>query len=353
MATIKDVAKAAGVSIATVSRVINNVGRVSDATRRQVNKAIRELGYSANEAGRALKTNTTNRIAVILPSMVDTFYTSIIAGIQNEAESAGYFVTYFTSNHEPETEKAMVDLSISQSVDGIILFSCVKNDESAKPYIAHLEELNSRGKRIPVVTMAYRFNSAAMDAVSFNYEGMAYEAVRHLIGLSRRRIVFLARPESNQIFELQMAGYRRALGEAGIPFDEKLVIPVRKAVELYGFEALNEFLDQGIAFDAVYASCDQLAVGAMKCLKENKIAIPRQVAVFGTEDHFVCTLISPQLSSVSVHKKLCGELAVQRLIARMGQQTPTPMIEVVPGFEIMARGSSDPDLPPDQRFFEW
>ena len=215
MPNIKDVAKQAGVSIATVSRVINNTKTVSPAARVKVEKAIRDLNYHANEIARGLKVSKTNRIATIITSLSRTFFSPIIEGIDEEAAKHDYSVLIAETHDNIEQEVQLVDYFARQWVDGIILASSINDDERASSYISRLGSLHKKEFPIPVVTLEFPLQSNHIDAVSINNEKAAFDAVTYLIRqVHRRNIVHISHPYGHRIGDQRIQGYQRALRTA-------------------------------------------------------------------------------------------------------------------------------------------
>ena len=352
MATIKDVAKATGVSIATVSRVINEEKGVSEATRKRVRKAMEKLDYRANEIARSLKTNQTNRVAVILPSISRTFFTSIISSIQDTADQLGYSVFFAASNDSLERERKLVDYFSGQWVDGIILASCIADDSQSAEYIRHLESLKKNETPIPVVTLEFALKSDIIDAVSIDHRGAAFDAVSYLIGQGRTKILHVSHPSGNRIGDMRIRGYKYALFDAGFPLDERYIIEGNCTTKS-GYLAMDGWLRKGLPFDAVYCANDQVAVGVMQRLKKAGIRIPEDICVFGNDDSFVCSLLTPSLTTVGVHKRRMGERAFELLYSRINGTAPEHRVELLMSHEIFERESTKKGAQVIEHFMEW
>lgn len=321
MSSIKDVAKEAGVSIATVSRVINGTKRVSDDVRVRVEQAIHDLDYRSNEIARTLKMTKTNRIAVIITSLSRSFFSRVIEGIQSEAEKHSYSVVFAETHDSIAKEQELVELFAGQWVDGIILASSVNNESAHSEYITRLAALNKQGTRIPVVTLEFPLSSDGIDAVCIDHEKAAYDAVRYLIGLGKTRIAHISHPRGNRIGNWRVKGYEAAMKDAGLKL-KKSFISEANFTTYSGYLAMSKLASNGVHPDAVFCANDQTAVGVIKYCEDNSLRVPEDVAIIGTDDIFVASIMSPSLSTVDVPKFQLGRQAMALLHARIADGDP-------------------------------
>ncbi|MGM9608061.1 MAG: LacI family DNA-binding transcriptional regulator [Oscillospiraceae bacterium] len=322
MSSIKDVAKEAGVSIATVSRVINGTKRVSDDVRARVEQAIHDLDYRSNEIARTLKMTKTNRIAVIITSLSRSFFSRVIEGIQSEAEKHSYSVVFAETHDSIAKEQELVELFAGQWVDGIILASSVNNESAHSEYITRLAGLNKQGTRIPVVTLEFPLNNDGIDAVCIDHEKAAYDAVRYLISLGKTRIAHISHPKGNRIGSWRVKGYESAMKDAGLKL-KKSFISEANYTTYSGYLAMSKLVSGGIYPDAVFCANDQTAVGVIKYCEDNNLRVPEDVAIIGTDDIFVASIMSPSLSTVDVPKFQLGRQAMSILHTRITDGEPT------------------------------
>lgn len=321
MSGIKDVAKEAGVSIATVSRVINGTKHVSDDIRARVEQAIHDLDYRSNEIARTLKMTKTNRIAVIITSLSRSFFSRVIEGIQSEAEKHSYSVVFAETHDSIEKERELVELFAGQWVDGIILASSVNNESVHSEYIAKLANLNKQGTRIPVVTLEFPLNSDGIDAVCIDHEKAAFDAVRYLISLGKNRIAHISHPKRNRIGGWRVKGYEAAMQDAGLEFQESFISEANYTT-YSGYLAMQQLTSNGIHPDAVFCANDQTAVGVIKYCEDHSLRVPEDMAIIGTDDIFVASIMSPSLSTVDVPKFQLGRQAMTILHARIAEGAP-------------------------------
>ncbi len=214
MATIHDVAKLAGVSAVTVSRVLNNSNRVSPATQERVQRAIDELGYVPSVAARSLRSRQTFTLALIVPDINNTFWTTVARGVEDAAQGKGYSVFLCNSDENPTKQASYLDVVISQQVDGVII----------APYDTSADNLDKlRRRNIPVVIVDRDINGWEVDTVRGDSVAGARALVRHLIGLGHRRIAVITGPANTTTAADRVVGYHLALSEAGIAVDPDLI----------------------------------------------------------------------------------------------------------------------------------
>jgi len=341
MATIKDVAKLAGVSISTVSRVTNGSKAVSPLLKVKVEKAIEELNYSPNSLARSLKDTTTKVIAVIITTISRTFFTSVLEGIHKVASKKGYSVIIAETYDSIETEMRLVKTFVDQWVDGIILASSAYDtDKKTLKYINSLHALSKKDVPIPVVTLEFPLDNKHVDAVIIDHERAAFEAVNHLIKSGRREVVHVSIPKNHYMGKKRIEGYCRAMKEAGLPVTEDSIWPGNYTT-YSGFEAAEKMILRGKSFDAVFCANDQMAVGVMKACIDHGLRIPEDVAVMGNDDIFPASIVSPSLSSIHVPKVDMGAIATTQLLDQIesGEMRKRRLVTAL-DFKIIAREST-------------
>lgn len=353
MASIKDVAKQAGVSIATVSRVINGTKFVSPDVRARVEQAIAELDYRSNEIARALKVIKTRRIGVIITSLSRSFFSRVIEGIQAEAERSDYSVLFAETHDSVEKERELVELFVGQWVDGIILASSTNAGRDYSDYVARLASLSKQGTHIPVVTLEFPLESGGIDAVCIDHERAAHDAVEQLIRLGRTRIAHISHPAGNLIGSWRIAGYRRAMAEAGLDCGDEY-LSAANYTTYSGYLAIARLVDGGVKPDGVFCANDQTAIGVIKYCEDRGLRIPEDVAIIGTDDIFVASIMSPSLSTVDVPKFQLGRQAMALLAERIaaGENSYARRIEYL-NYSIVERESTRRGAKPPLQIFEW
>jgi DNA-binding LacI/PurR family transcriptional regulator len=316
MAGIKEVAKKAGVSISTVSNVMNDTKPVSPELKTRVLDAIGELQYEVNPVGRGLKSNKTNQVGVIVPSFNQVYFPAVLQGIHEAGVKYGYTILVFETNGDVELEKQHVRFLQHSWSDGIILASYANGENiSDRKYIRSLLESGSRKKQIPVVSLENVLDPG-IDAVVIDNTKAAAIAVNHLIALGHKSIAHISAPLRFQIGNLRLEGYRETMKKAGLAVEEDLICEGDYS-PVSGYDAMKRILKKGKKFSAVFAGNDQMGIGAIRALLDEGYRVPEDVAVIGIDNNFPSTLIMPSLSSVNLPKYDLGFQAMHLLNERM------------------------------------
>lgn len=308
-ATIKDVAKRAGVSQSTVSLVINQKANISDETRRKVLKAIEELDYHPRHAARGLAAKRSGNIGFILTddhfSRAEPFYTKIFLGTEFEARDHEFYILLTTVSAGFRPSERVPRFLLEHNVDGVILAGHVP--DSLVEYIRRL--------RLPTVFVDYyprvgRFSAILID----NIDG-ARQAVDHLLDLGHRQVGFIAGEMSHPSILERFEGYKRALNAHHIRFEESLTVTDEPAAGYEnGYRATATLVERGRLPSAIFACNDAMAIGAVRWLKEHGYRIPQDVAIVGFDDIEEGRHVEPPLTSVRVDKEEMGAMALRRLV---------------------------------------
>ena len=326
MASIKDVAKEAGVSVATVSRVINKKGVCAPSTVEAVMNAVNKLDYKPNLFGKALRSSETNIIMVMLSSLANTFCSRVIHAIDKIAGNNGYNVMVCTTEGKKSKEEYYTTFACNGLFDGIIIL----NSSLSK------EEMASLSSRIPVVQCNEYIDTEKTPYGAIDNRKAAYDAVSKLIKNGRKSIVFYTVDNSLLSTKERFAGYKDALEENSIAFDEDLVIygnyGYRNAVTMF-----ENFLYKEIDFDAVFAISDRMAAGALSVLNSRKISVPEDVEVIGFDNTDISYTSSPMLTTVSQPHYELGSKAFEQLKSLIDGQTPE---NILLNHKIMSREST-------------
>ena len=306
MVTIKDVAREAGVSVATVSRVWNEAAFVSTATRQRVAAVAARLGYSPHGAARSLITRTTHALGVLLPDLYGEFFSEIIRGIDHTAQAAGYHILV-SSSHDSKDEIDAALRSMRGRVDGLIIMS---------PDLEAQRTLQTLQGSFPVVLLNGGAEAEAFDTITIeNHEG-AHEMTRHLIARGHRRIAMVCGPQRNYDAAERLRGYHTALTEGGIEPEASLVVRGDFS-ELSGYGAVSQLLELEPRPTAIFAANDSMAIGALSALREAGLRVPDDVAVAGFDDIPLARYMNPPLSTVHVDISQLGERAAALLLASL------------------------------------
>lgn len=309
--TIKDIAKALGISASTVSRALKDHPDISRATKDAVNELAKKLRYKPNAVALSLKSSKTNTIGVIIPELVHYFFSSVISGIEDVAYDAGYNVMICQSNEKYEREVINAQALLSNRVEGALI-SISKNTKD----FAHLQMLEESG--IPIVFFDRVPDGFDSDVVIIDDKKAAYNAVCHLIESGCKRIAHLAAPISLGIGKYRLEGYKEALKDHNIPYHEDYVI-VADSFDL-AVAATRRLIQLPTPPDGIFTVNDLTAVGVMKTLQKMGIAIPEKVAIMGFSAGSYSDITTPTLSSVDQHGYEMGAKAVNVLLKRIESQ---------------------------------
>jgi len=312
-ATIRDVARRARVSVATVSRVVNrSTHRVRPETRRRVLAAVDTLGYHPNVIAQSLKKRASRTVALIVPDISNPFFPAIARGIEDAARQRGYAVLLCNTYEDLDREHAYLQLLRKRWVDGLIFATVGSNTR-------HLRAL--RQERLPVVLVARDVDGITVDAVLVdNFRG-ALEATNHLIRLGHRNIAHIAGPASLRVAAERRRGYQRALSEAGVQPDDALIANGDFTAD-GGRAAMATLLSRGRPFSGLVAANDLMAIGAIEALRAAGRRVPEDAAVVGFDDITFASLVSPALTTVAQPKYRMGQMAMERLLELMAGDSP-------------------------------
>lgn len=307
MATIHDVARAARVSIATVSRALNGSPRVSEEAQRRVWEAATKLDYWPNGAARSLTQRQTHAIGILLPDLYGEFFSEVIRGADHAARQEK-LQTLITSSHANADELVSAARSMRGRVDGLIVMATEQ---------ATAEAIDPIRRRFPVVLMNPGSRVEGCSTVSIaNFDG-AYAAVDHLLGLGHSSVAVIKGPSGNADAEGRLRGYRRALHNAGIEPVSALEFE-GDFTESSGYEVARRILQHVPRPTAVFASNDSMAIGLLSALGTHGVGVPRDMAVVGFDDIAISRYISPPLTTVHVDAYELGARSV-RLLISMGR----------------------------------
>lgn len=335
-ASIKEVALKAGVSIATVSRVINEKGPVAAETRQRILAAIEQLRYVPHGAARSLITNQTDTIGVLLPDLYGEFFSEVIRGVDLAARRSGYHVLV-SGFHSDRAEIEAVLRALRGRVDGLIVLS---PDVDAQSLRRNLPET------LPVVLLNTRINGRiegrmdgkAFDAINVDNYGGAFAMVRHLAGLGHKRIALICGPAENADARERLRGYRDALKAEGIAPSPELQISGDFSEEA-GYQAGRCLLTLEPRPDAVFAANDSMAIGCLFALREAGVEVPGEIALAGFDDIPIARYVTPPLSSVHVPIAEMGTRAMERLLHAVEHKNEHERRQETVSTKLVVRGS--------------
>ncbi len=305
--TIKDIAKRAGVSIATVSYVVNNSRWVSPELRERVQSAINELGYYPDVNARSIKTQRTSTIGLIIPDNANHFFAEIAKGVEDAGFEAGYSVILCNSNSMVEREIAYINLLLSKRVDGVVFGATSKGVEHARRLVE---------QSIPTVIFYREVENLNIDSIRIDNVDAGFKATQHLIDLGHRKIACIQPRSPITPSAGRVLGFRKALLEAGLEADEDLM-PVGDNLINGGGDAVMRLLQTKKCFTAIYSTNDAMAIGAMRAARDAGYRIPEDISIVGTDDILLARYSEPPLTTVAQPKQEAGVMAVKFLIERI------------------------------------
>lgn len=332
MATgLRDVAGRAGVSIKTVSNVINGSGRVGAATRLRVEQAISELCYRPNISARNLRRGRSGVIAFAVPAIANPYYAELAELIVKEAERRDWTVLIDQTDSDLERERLVLRGIRAHLIDGLLLI----------PHTVTVDDFAERDVRTPMVLLGERITRIA-DRVAIDSYAAGRVATEHLLDLGRRRIAIVgAKEPGNAVARGRYESYRDALVDAGVRFNQRLVVPAGPWNQEAGATAVAQLLDRGKPPDALFCANDLLAHGALRSLHEHGLRVPDDVAVIGIDDITESRFSTPTLSSIAPDKEHIARTAIDLLAERLQQRdSDNAHREVVAGFQLNAREST-------------
>lgn len=330
--TIYDVAHRARVAISTVSRVLNDSNEVSDATRQRVLEAIEELNFRPQRTARGLARGETSTLAIAMPSFTSLFYVEVLKGVKDVMREHG--TDLLLCNLGSQDPDATLSRFLDRGAVAGLLLASLEPDEEMRRSLQKMQA--------PVILIGARDD--AFDSIWWDDVAGSKKAVEHLISLGHRRIGLISAHEWSQSAQPRLGGYRAALTEAGIEFDESLVVrgdTTKHAgfSEEAGAEAMAKLLDLEERPTAVFASSDVQAFGAWAYARDQKVAVPRELSIMGYDDLKVSRYLD--LSTVNQRMYDVGAMAAERLMARLGDGTEGLMDQEIE-LDIVVRGSTAP-----------
>ncbi|GIX31294.1 MAG: DNA-binding transcriptional regulator CytR [Porticoccaceae bacterium] len=308
MPSIKDVARLAGVSVATVSRALSHPERVRPETRERVLAAVRETGYVANQLAVNLRRRRSRTAVVLVPDIANLYYARIVQEVEAVARSRGYQILLGETAQDPQLEQAYAGLVRRGVADGIISLGM------KIPFPVHPRRRHPDPAWPPLVMIGEYTGGFAVPRVGIDNVRAGADATAHLVGLGHRRIAFLGGPEDFTLCQERLAGFRKVMAEAGLGVPPDYV--------LFGDFKLDEgyrmarhlFATCAEPPTALFCANDEIAMGAMKALRELAIAVPERVSLIGFDDLEIAPYLSPPLTTIHQPRRTMGRTAMEMLV---------------------------------------
>lgn len=328
MSTVKDVAREAGVSVGTVSKVMSNNTTVKTALRDRVLKAASDLDYRPNMAARALRTNKINILGLVVPDITNPFFAQLALRIEAEAAQRGHTVMLTNSHDDPATEERQIAALLEQSPRGLIIVA--SNDSSTKLTTT----------QVRIVSLDRRFHASPL--VSTDHAEGSEKAAAHLIDLGHTRIAYLAGPQNTEVGRQRRIGFERCIirHQGDTPGLSLRVLEGHFDYES-GEQMARHLLASSDRPTAIAAASDQMAIGVLRAARDMEISVPDTLSVVGFDDITLASLVVPRLTTIAQPTELLAQEAVRQVLT----ETDGPLKDALIKGELVARGSTAPVCP--------
>lgn len=329
-ATLRDVAKAAGVSAMSVSKALNNKGGVSEETAKRILETARRLNYQPNMVAKGLRLDETKTLGVVVSDSSEMVMSKILRGIADKAEELGYNIIIANTDRDCDKERHAVQVLINKCIDGLLI---VASTLTASYDIEWLQSF-----RIPVALLMRESPFVPIDTViNDNFSG-GYQIAKHLTAQGCKNFCFLMLSSVSQSGEARLKGNRKALEECGVPFDPDSVIYTHPFIQ-DGYKNMKKMLRKSKSFDAVVCGCDLIAVGAMEALFEAGISVPEQVRIGGYDDIELAGYLRVPLTTMRQPLYQIGQEGVRLIVERI-RSGDTPARHIMLSSELVVRAST-------------
>jgi len=327
--TIYDVAREAGVSMATVSRVVNNNPNVKPATRKKVFEAIERLGYRPNAVARGLASKKTTTVGVVIPDISNAIFAEVARGIEDIANMYHYNIILCNADKKKEKEIRVINTLLEKQVDGLLFMGGAVTEEHQQAF---------RTANVPIVLCATSEESGNLASVDIDHEAAAYDAVQALIKQGHTSIAMISGTlEDPSNGYARFSGYKKALAEAGITYDESLVRIGNYRYES-GADAMRYFLDLEQRPTAVFSATDEMAIGAIHSIQDRGLQVPGDISVISVDNSRMASMVRPQLTTVAQPMYDIGAVSM-RLLTKLMKKENVDQAQVVLPHELVVRQS--------------
>jgi LacI family repressor for deo operon, udp, cdd, tsx, nupC, and nupG len=328
LSNIREVARLAGVSVATVSRTLKSPERVLPETRDKVNAAVEQAGYRPNLMAVQFRSRRTGNLVILVPAIANTFFARVISGAQQAAQAAGYRLLLCDTQGREDVEREFAALVHAHQADGVIQLRAYDPFESPSP----------NGESPPMVNACEVIQGGRHPTISLDNRAAAKAMTEHLIGLGHRRIGLVKGPKSSPLTRDRVAGYHDALSQAGIACDPALVCHGDFTLTA-GFEGAGALLQLAERPTALFCENDEMAIGALKRIKQQGLRVPEDISLVGFDDIPFAAYCDPPLTTIAQPAEVFGQKAVEMLIALI-EKKPILQRHVVLPFELTLRDST-------------
>jgi len=327
--TIYDVAREAGVSMATVSRVVNNNPNVKPQTRKKVYEAIERLGYRPNAVARGLASKKTTTVGVVIPDIANANFAEVARGIEDIANMYHYNIILCNADKRKDKEIRVINTLLEKQVDGLLFMGGAVTEEHIQAF---------RTSNVPIVLCATTDDKASIPSVDIDHEGAAFDAVNRLIAEGHKSIAMISgtlQDPANGYARFQ--GFKRALEQAGLSYSEDFVRVGNYKYES-GIEATQYFLDLPQRPTAIFAATDEMAIGAIHCIQDAGLSVPDDISVISVDNSRISSMVRPQLTTVAQPMYDIGAVSM-RLLTKLMKKEAVEDAKVTLPHELISRQS--------------
>ena len=327
--TIYDVAREAGVSMATVSRVVNNNPNVKPQTRKKVYEAIERLGYRPNAVARGLASKKTTTVGVVIPDIANALFAEVARGIEDIANMYHYNIILCNSDKRKDKEIRVINTLLEKQVDGLLFMGGAVTDEHVQAF---------QTSNVPIVLCATTDEKGVIPSVDIDHEAAAFDAVNRLIEGGHRSIAMISgtlQDPANGYARFQ--GYKRALAQAGIAYREDYVRVGNYRYES-GIDATTYFLGLSDRPTAIFAATDEMAIGAIHCIQDSGLSVPDDVSVISVDNSRISSMVRPLLTTVAQPMYDIGAVSM-RLLTKLMKKESVENAKVTLPHELIVRRS--------------
>lgn len=321
--TIKDVAKMANVSPGTASRAINGKGYVNKKTKMRVLKAAEELKYRPNFNAKSLVTKKSNIIALIIPSIDNSYYAPLVKGAQENAEQNGFHLVCCTADNVPERNIDLLKTFYDIRVDGVLL--CVEESEKSEEYSKYLMSMKKNG--MPIVMTGPRYGISGIDIIKAENVNSCLNAVEYLIESGHKEIAFIGGTKDTIVEKERISGYKQALISHDLEINNNFIYEGAFTYDS-GYELMNRLLSSSHIPSAVFAANDIIAIGALNAIIDKGLNVPNDISLVGFDDIAMASMVRPMLTTVAQPNYEIGKAATGLLLERISGEAP-PMARLV------------------------
>lgn len=338
MATIREVAELAGVSVATVSRALQQPQRVSPKTRHRVMEAVSSTGYKPNLMAVKFRSGKTHTLVVLVPTVANVFFARVIDGLQEAAKARGYTLLLGNTQGNPRLEEDYAKMVQTAQADGLIQL------RAHNPFAPPQAQVNTPARPtsglLPMVNACEVLPSEHYPTVSLDNRAAARSMTEHLLHLGHTRIGVIQGPTASPLTQQRLAGYQDALATAGVIFDASLLVDGDFTLKA-GYQAAQRLLQQANRPTALFCENDETAMGALQAVKQAGLRIPQDISVAGFDDIAFAAYCDPPLTTIAQPAEQFGQTAVALLLDVLeGKITQAPKVTVP--YELIVRASTGP-----------